>query len=153
MRRIVEWDAWLMAQSQRAYLWLLDRTGVYVATVGMLIYALGVSVFMFGQGKVSVVLTVILGLYGVILGFRYWQQDTQKNGEFNEISRNWSEAVVRRILMTMTLVIGAASFQNLFTMFSYICDFVFFGYVLTIQIRERTPPEKELNLAHQGAGR
>lgn len=37
MKKLIEFDKWLMTQTQRAYLWFFDWTGVYVGTLTFLL--------------------------------------------------------------------------------------------------------------------
>ena len=93
MQKIVKiyhaFDQFLLSKVQDGYLWLLDRTGVYVATLifGSFLVAGAIGIF---QNKSDPRWTVFLGVCITIIGlsclFPYSLQDKGKNEKFNALA-------------------------------------------------------------------
>jgi len=82
-------DQFLLSKVQDGYLWLLDRTGVYVATLifGSFLVAGAIGIF---QNKSDPGWMVFLGVCIAIIGlsclFPYSLQDKGKNEKFNALA-------------------------------------------------------------------
>lgn len=57
-------DAWVLSKSQDGYLWLLDRTGVYVATIAFFEYAASCALSILG-GSGTILFLCALAVIGL----------------------------------------------------------------------------------------
>lgn len=148
-------DAWIISKVQDAYLWLLDRTGVYVATLTFGIYAVvGLSEIM--DGGSTLWCGVLIALVGFSVAPRYLMQDKGENNRFNVISMAMTSWRLRHfiiILMICSSVISAITLHPWAALANL--GFVLYGYLFMIMIRDRDkkpflkPVEKrELALQH-----
>lgn len=130
-------DAWVLSKIQDAYLWLLDRTGVYVGTLMFVSYVYVVGIFFWAYGT-SWILIAILASVGITSGQRYLWQDKGKNERFNAASISIEGWALRHPL-------------NLFVLFFTVFDavildpisasskivFLLYSYLLIVKIRNR----------------
>ena len=121
----------------RELLWLLDRTGVYVATVAFALYVVSVG------GQVitgSAWLTIFLiGITGLFLIHKYLLQDKGKNDLFNAIALQMANMRVRHafnVLFIMILIPTDLLVGNIVGAISTI-GIYFYGYLFLILIRDR----------------
>lgn len=145
-------DAKVFAKSQAAYLWLYDRTGIYVGTIGMTTIVAADALTVLHHGKLGPIVFVNLTIIGFLCGFRYHIQNSEKYEVFNAIARHWHEARWRPVLgfIWIALMFDDLIHQRWLLVAACILNFCFFGYVLCWQIRKREPPEK-LVFAPQGS--
>ena len=75
-------DQFLLSKVQDGYLWLLDRTGVYVATLMFASFCVapGISII---QQKFILLSGICIAIIGLICLFPYHLQDKGKNDAFN----------------------------------------------------------------------
>lgn len=142
MRKI---DEAAMRWTQDAYLWLLDRTGVYASTVFMVIFLMGYATFFWHHGwRPDYVGLAIIGVTGVAQGVLYLQQDKKQYEAFNARSRHWRTTEWRTGLLFVCvffMVVDVMTSKPLMAI-SFLCDIVCYGYVMCVQIRDREPPPK-----------
>lgn len=149
-------DAWILTKIQVGYLWLLDRTGVYVASLGFSIYAvIGLAeVLDGGWGWLWCLFIVAVGLS---LAPRYLMQDKGENNRFNAIAMELTGWRWRHVL---TIFLWDITLLALVTLHPWSAlanlGFVIYGYLLLVLIRDRDkkpffkPVEKQ-ELAIDGA--
>lgn len=139
-------DEWLMVRTQDAYLWLLDRTGVYAATAFMVVFVLGYGAFFYQQGRVDALGVGVIAITGVVQGWFYLEQDRDQYEAFNLRVRHWRSSAWRVCLMWTALFFAAhaALRGRPFSSASFLCDVVAYGYLATVQIRKREPPERQV---------
>lgn len=86
----IKLDQAMLVGAQNSYLWLLDRTGIYAATVMFAVYAVGCGITLMGVVHPSGWLTSItLGftlLIGLMTAPRYLMQDKGQIDRFNAMS-------------------------------------------------------------------
>src|SRR6266436_3880235 len=82
MQKIVKiyhaFDQFLLSKVQDGYLWLLDRTGIYVATLMFTSFGIGI-----GISERTVLGGVFLAIIGLVSLFPYYLQDKGKNETYN----------------------------------------------------------------------
>lgn len=84
-------DAKIISFFQESYLWLLDRTGIYVATLAFMIYASACAIqVIFLNGPLWLWLPLI-ALVGLSLSSKYKLQDKGKNELFNFVAMAMEE--------------------------------------------------------------
>lgn len=130
-------DAWVIAKIQDAYLWFLDRTGIYVATVGFTVYAVvGISEVL--DGGTPWLWGLLLALVGLSLAPRYMMQDKCKNEQFNLIAMAMQDFRGRHLISMTIALIGLLEAVTLHP-WSAMADFgfVLYGYLFLIMIRDR----------------
>jgi hypothetical protein len=142
-----------MSQSQRAYLWLYDWTGIYVATLDLMLTAVFVVVNVSYNNMGIVVSLILLVLRGIFMWAKYWQQDTGNLDRFNAEARQWQNSNVR--WLSNGSFFGFVVFDALSRNVIVIGDLAFFvlSYLLTVQIREREPRDFKIGvgkMASQG---
>jgi hypothetical protein len=137
-------DKKLLETTQAAYLWVFDRTGVYVATVGFAIQVSIPFIHTYAKGELDYLSLFVMVFLSLGLSWRYAMQHAEKYEIFNAMSRQMSDtnwrplmlgvwlALVIANLLTMTLWYALTAFMQLF----------YFCYVCSWQIRKREPPEK-----------
>ena len=148
-------DAWLISKIQDAYLWLLDRTGVYVATLGFGIYVvIGLAEVM--DGSMPWLWFVLIALVGLSVVPRYLMQDKGQNERFNALSMAMTEWRWRHLISILIFDMAVVSAITLHP-WGILANigFVLYGYLSLIMIRDRDkkpffkPVEKqELALQH-----
>jgi hypothetical protein len=138
-----ELDDRLQAIVQDAYLWIYDRTGVYVATVFMAILLLGLGLNLLSRENFSMVGVLIgLSILSLFVMLRYHEQDVGPEG-FNATSREWRSGYSR---LWVCIVLGGAIGFDLWWqcwggIAADILDLVNFAYLWGVLIRKREPPE------------
>src|SRR5258706_1964084 len=82
-------DQFLLSKVQDGYLWLLDRTGVYVATLMFVSFGLGAGTIIINNKHGSawtIALGACLAIVGFISLFPYYLQDKGKNEIYNALA-------------------------------------------------------------------
>jgi hypothetical protein len=137
-------DQKLLETTQAAYLWVFDRTGVYVATIGFTIQVSIPFIQSHAKGSLDYMALLLMVFLSVGLGFRYSLQHAGKYEVFNAMARQLDEHRWRPLMLGMWLGLILA---NLITMsgwyaFTAFLQLFYFCYVCCWQIRKREPPEK-----------
>ena len=148
-------DTWLISKIQDAYLWLLDRTGIYVATLAFSIYAV-ICTLEIMDGGTAWIWGAILIFVGLGVVPRYLMQDKGQNERFNALSMALAEWHWRHQLNITIALLGVSSAITLHP-WNGLADigFVLYGYLSLVMIRDRDkkpffkPVEKqEMALQH-----
>jgi hypothetical protein len=145
-------DAWILKYIQEIYLWLLDRTGVYVATACFSIYAI-VGLSEVAEGGRAWLWGSMLIFAALSLIPKYLMQDRCENERFNAISMAMAGFPWRHWI---TIPIGLVAIAEVITLhpLSALSDFgfVLYSYLSIIMIRDRDKKpffEKKQQLAMQ----
>jgi len=100
-RAYMKMDGWMVSAIQNAYLWLLDRTGVYVATLMFAVFSVDPGIRII-QGKGSPLLSgIFIALVGMAVIVPYITQDKGLNDRFNASALYIEGATWRHAFMGM----------------------------------------------------
>lgn len=142
--------------AQNSYLWLLDRTGVYVATVQMAMYLLSGALITLKNGYMPWWIIIFLGLPGVFMGMKYLLQDKGKNDAINAGAMMYEASGFRQFanfyfttMILLDFILRAGLYDVGFNLI-----LLMIGYVETIKVRDRDKKpffEKKEQLALEGA--
>ncbi len=137
---------------QDAYLWVFDRTGIYIATVSMIMTVLAYSLITLERDKVDFITLFGLAIIGLHCMFKYKLQHAGSYEAYNANARLWQQSRLRFYLLCFWIgIILSDVFRGSILGFaSSVLITVLFHYVWVCQIRKREPPEK-LALVPQGA--
>jgi hypothetical protein len=130
-------DAWILSKTQDFYLWLLDRTGVYVATCGFAIYA-GICTAELLNGGTLWLWLPLLALVGLTMGPKYLMQDRAEHVGFNFIASSmeaWRWRHGLNAAITSCVLLGVILLEPL-TMVANL-GFLLYGYLMLVRIRDR----------------
>lgn len=147
MKFLASVDERLILMVQEVYLWLWDRTGVFVgaltAVLALIALALTASSIL-----LAVLAGAIFSIHGILLIFI----QGAGLGRFNAEARRWRYSVLRSLLIAVDLacLLQEAWGGHLPHVISYLLIVTAFLYLPCIQIRDREPPEK-FNFASEGA--
>jgi len=95
-------DQKILALLQESYLWLLDRTGIYVATTTFIVYALCVVIEVFYINSLnSWIWFAVLAFVGLGLGHKYVLQDRGENDRINAVAM-FMETLKSRYVLDIT---------------------------------------------------
>ncbi len=135
---------------QNSYLWVFDRTGIRVATLGMISWLIALFFDYFRRGDIGWFEIILTGWVGLYFYWRYAEQANEQFEAFNAVARFCREWTPRVYLMVFILLIETLLFDvaSLFKGFFMIS----MNYIITIQIRKRDPKsffEMAGRLAHQ----
>jgi hypothetical protein len=138
-------DDALIRFAQDAYLWLWDRTGVYVGTVVFLAYSVGVATL-----RGAIMSSILFVISAITLALpRYFAQG-KSLGLLNAMQRAWAASRLRMVATVFLCLLTLVSLDHLseaIGLVSIISSWVF----ACVQVRDRKPPEN-LHLAAQAAG-
>lgn len=148
-------DGWVLIHTQMLYLWLLDRTGIYAATLAFMVYVAGVTVGLFFMYTPKWLGFGLIAISGAFLGTRYLQQDKGEHTAYNAVSLMIIQMPTRHIFNMMwmgfvfvysiTLDAPAVTLNAIFWWYGYV-------YVLMIRDRDKKPFfEEKKQLALQGS--
>lgn len=130
-------DAWVLSKNQDAYLWLLDRTGVYVGTLLFLCYVYVAVVAVFRQEPIWLWM-ILLAMAGWVGGVRYLWQDKAQHKRYNSLAMFMEQWRWRH---PFNVIIGTVFVGEVVTLnplaASQEIAFLVYGYLLLIKIRER----------------
>lgn len=90
-------DGWLLTKAQDAYLWLLDRTGIYVGTIMMACFSI-VTVYNVATASAfstKIILVTLLFFVSLVCIWMYYLQDKGQNEIFNSIALSWEGSTIR----------------------------------------------------------
>lgn len=147
MKFLAALDERLIALVQEAYLWLWDRTGVFVGTLVatlMLIAAWLTTEILWGGALLAAVFTI----YGVVLIF----MQGAGLASFNVQARRWRGSILRILLIVYDVasLLGEVYSGHLAHALAGILIIVSVLYLPCVQLRDREPPEKHV-FASEGA--
>lgn len=154
-------DQKLIEYVQAVYLWLFDRTGVYVASIAFAFIALLTAGWLYRDYFPAWFTLLIFVIISLALSQPYQLQDKGLFDAFNMISREYQKSFFRRFAVLITGVFFVQSIVfflvTLKTKYlGYVCtDFLLLCwlYLSCVQIRKRNPPEKKYHqLATQHTG-
>lgn len=148
-------DQWAVTKTQDAYLWLLDRTGIYLGTVCMIDYIASAGCLAMRDGYMSWIWIVFLGIFGITCAFRYWWQEKGMNDAINAGAMAFEASHFRtfgNIFFLTQIVLDVA----LFTRWDFIFDVILLlaQYLGCVKIRDRDKKpffEKKQELALEGS--
>jgi hypothetical protein len=135
---------------QECYLFLWDRTGIYAATVEIGIFSVYFALELQRSGM-NFILFVGTLFALLVAGNSFYHQSQGNYKMFNIVSRLWRQSMFR-ILATFFWVgclITDFLFQRPFYFVATDGALLLWVYIMCIQIRKRTPPEKLVE-ARQG---
>jgi hypothetical protein len=143
-------DDWILTRAQAAYLWLLDETGVYVATCSVVVYMLGKAAWYTTRTTpIWWVDTVFLVVMMVLFSASWATQHAGREETYNAQAREWRDGAARRVFMIVWIafvvgdVAGATSTARLACdLVNDITSWIALLVIPTVQIRKREPPEK-----------
>lgn len=134
---------------QDAYLWLLDRTGVYVATVTSISYLTGKMTWIATRNRpLDWVDVIFISLILLFIQTGWSKQHSGKLDEYNAQARVWRETWMRDsffLLCPFSTMMTLVTWNGLASACSILDDasvLLVFGYLFTVQLRKREPPEK-----------
>lgn len=130
-------DNTIIVAEQRAYLWLLDRTGIYVASImsACVVLSMGVSVI-----EHDLILAGFMGVFGLASSpWRWYLQHTNET-TYNAISllhqqSSWRGGFVVMVLVFILMELLLRDLAGVVTQVVYL----FVNYMQCIQIRKREP--------------
>lgn len=133
----LRFDKYLLDKIQEGYLYLLDRTGVYVATLLFATFSINPGICILRSSS-PILNGVFIGIVGVAVMGRYTLQDKGKNEIFNALAMMMEVTKTRHAFQIMLglLVIpdlirlDALGFVGTFFMLVY-------AYLWCVKIRER----------------
>lgn len=131
-------DAWVLFKIQDAYLWLLDRTGVYVGTLMFATYVYVAAGAIFAREESFWLWMVLLAMTGWVAGIRYLWQDRAQHERYNMMAmfmEQWRWRHTFNIFIGMVLIFEIITLNPLAA--SQEIAFLVYGYLLLIKIRER----------------
>jgi cobalamin synthase len=125
---------------QEAYLWIWDRTGVYLATVLIVTYLSSMFAETHGFGPVKIfMMAVTLAWHGVM----WWLQSQNQYDAMNSAARGVRDSRFFRmgIWVIVLIIMMDAVRRNAWDVSSNVL-FLLWAVGLGTQIREREPPER-----------
>lgn len=131
-------DFWALCKVQTTYLWLLDRTGVYVASLCFMIYAIIASCFVLGGSGSLWLWGPLLVVVGVSNTPRYLMQDKGQNDRYNALALFMQGMQFRNYLNVFLLGIffGELLLGEVFGAIANLL-FILYGYLQIVMIRDR----------------
>jgi hypothetical protein len=130
-------DEWVKSLIQNTYLWLLDRTGIYVATLMFAAYvpAPGVAII---RGHDQIFNGIFIAIVGIALAYPYILQDKGDNEAFNATAM-WAEnSVLRHVLIFLQISLVVSTMISLDIIGFVICTLqLVYLYLWTVKIRDR----------------
>lgn len=131
-------DGWIISALQDTYLWLLDRTGVYVATVSFATYTV-VAGLNIAQGAFPTwAWIVLLAFVGLSSGHKYLMQDKGKNESLNFSAMRmeewrWRHSINIALFCFLIIALLALDVVEIIEQLG----FLLFGYCFLIKVRDR----------------
>lgn len=142
-------DDKIIAWTQTVYLWLWDRTGIYVAT--LLFIGIVFSTFLYDR-KMGIFDFILVTASAIWCGMRYAVQGKDLR-LLNTLQRSWAEWTVRRYLLCLInipILFLSLLELNPWHVSSNLLSLAWL-YLACVQVRDREPPEK-LSFAKQNTG-
>lgn len=131
-------DAWVLSKIQDAYLWLLDRVGVYVGTLMFATYVYAAAGAVLARNEPLWLWLILLAMTGWVAGIRYLWQDKAEHERYNMMAmfmEQWRWRHIINVFLGMALIIEIITLSPLAA--SQEIAFLVYGYLLLIKIRER----------------
>lgn len=154
LKAYLKFDAYLIERINTIYLWLLDRTGVYVATIMFDAYVVAAATSLCRANGLPIwYWMIILAFIGLFLGPRYLMQDKGEVLRFNIASlvlEKWVGRHVINVILMSFLVLDLLRLEPFDGLIQII--FLLFGYLNIIKIRDREKKplfEKQERMAMQ----
>ncbi len=144
-------DNWVISNLQNLYLWLLDRTGVYVATLMFVVYVGGLSPDII-RGRFpwwNCALTVLIGLVVIL---PYLKQDRGEIKRYNAFAIEIEGLIIRHAFNGLQIGIGVGSaIAGNYPSAAGCLAILVYQYLWVIKIRDRNKKpffeeKKELEL-------
>lgn len=135
IERLCALDDAIVDRIQDAYLWLWDRTGIYLGTCAILLIALGPAIAPHNPVQIALLAVQTVPL----IALRTLQQRgclTVLNTQA-EWFRSWS---LRRMLLLFCLILLIGSL-DLRSMCAYALNLIAAFYALAVQVRDRQPKD------------
>lgn len=137
MKKILVVDKYLIESMQAAYLWLWDRTGVYVASV---LFALIVGHHVC-YGPLKPLDFALLAIAGTWAGYLYVAQAKDLR-QLNSIQRGWRDSPLRLCSVALSAFMLA---DAAFTIDAWHCAgsilWLAFNYFACVLVRDRKPKD------------
>lgn len=143
MTKLRELDSQIILKLQEAYLWLYDRSGVYVATCMMVSIFIGIGALTLNDGKMDFLRIFVVILNLVVVIPNYWMQEKQEFTQFNFIAMMLHQSMFRfgfvyfwcfpMFMLDMLLMKWAWGINQVAV--------IVFLYLSCIMIREREPKD------------
>ena len=133
-------DGWIISTLQETYLWLLDRTGVYLATVSFTTYAACciVEVAVIDGNFPRWVWGAMLAIVGLSSGHRYYLQDKGNNDQINVTAMEMEGQRLRHVINVMLLNFLLIYLIDLdLVKVAAMVGFILFQYLFVIKVRDR----------------
>lgn len=154
IERLLRIDAYLIDRTQTAYLWLWDRTGIYVATPMFAACAADHFCYPAQAGWLRIFGIIVLGWFGLWCGVRYLAQATNDLRRLNAMQRGWAAWSLRPYFIL--LIVPVFLFQDIVQLNALhtLGDLFFaaWNYLGCVQVRDREPKEFFPSLKPVGAG-
>lgn len=129
-----KFDAWVIQHFQDAYLWLLDRTGIYVGTV---VFLNGVVMVLDLIRRQSMWLAAFIMIVILILSLpRYLLQGAKEYETFNHMATFEEGLPGRHIFLVLNLICLALPPYTMLGALNSVCQQVMW-YLFCLRIRER----------------
>lgn len=129
-----KFDAWLIHHFQGAYLWLLDRTGIYVGTVIFLNGTL-VILHLIQQNSMWLAAFIMVAILLISLP-RYLLQGAEKYETFNQVAAFEEGMSGRHLFLILNLICLALPPYSMLDVLNNVSQQVMW-YLLCLKIRER----------------
>lgn len=136
IKRIVELDAKLIDLAQDGYLWMFDRTGIYLGTCQALLL-LAAQPFLPKQDAFSIGFAAIIMLS---LAWRYHLQQRAMYAVANAIARSFRDTPWRWPFIVFMLTVAALPPYDWHAV-AAILELLNLTYLSCVQIRERQPKD------------
>lgn len=140
MMMVRKWDNFLIDSMQRAYLWLLDWTGVYVGTLLLFTFVATLVLRGFNWWNWAELFGLVLML--AWCGWKYSQQATDRIELFNASSEYNRTSWLRdclNVMLVMSAVIAIV--KNQWGEIGAETLWFVMGYLMTVKLRKREPKE------------
>ena len=140
MNAIRKIDEQFILLHQEVYLWLLDTSGIYLATVAMILQLLDHAMRANGFNPFS---CTVLALFGIRNGLIYYAQYKNNLKIVNIIAQSWQDAVIMRTMMWVIFLFifitdtYSKNFWNMLADIAFLC----WWYSMCVKVREREPKD------------
>lgn len=137
MGKLAAFDARLIELTQEAYLWLWDRTGVFVATLFFAAYVGDHALW----GSLTWFDFLLLAIFGALSAHRYLAQSTDLRW-LNAHQRAWRDLGPRPYFTIIVIVFLAKDLLQLNAWhFASDCMSLLWSYLGCVQVRDREPKD------------
>ena len=104
----LRFDSWMISNLQNLYLWLLDRTGIYVATLMFITYAGSLSPDII-RGKYPWWNCAFIALIGLVVILPYLKQDRGDVKRYNAFAIEIEGLIIRHAFNGLQIGLGVGS--------------------------------------------